>query len=105
MRAPIYAGRQALQYQQQSANDTHLQPSTINRIRTRDIARVIHPINENLKLPIRANSGASMTFHQQIRLAYERNYGKDKHYPSVFGNRFLQWARKLAFVDRYVPPL
>jgi hypothetical protein len=81
----------------QSANETHLEPSVINRIPTAEVAGVEHPANDG-RLPLRAGDMVSR-FRGLIRSAYARDYAKPQDYPTVFGNKPIQWCRKLAFVE------
>ncbi|TRX98548.1 hypothetical protein FHL15_000622 [Xylaria flabelliformis] len=84
----------------QSANESHVNPSAINRIPPGEVTKVAHPANGGYRLPSRGNTGVDREFRRLLRLAYELDYCKRKLYPTVFQNKTIQWSRKFGFTDK-----
>jgi hypothetical protein len=80
-------------------------PAAINRIASKDVSKDPHPANGGSPLPFRAAKEGTPTFRKLIRLAYEHDYDKERHYPSAFEDRLIQYSAKFGFTDRYVLPV
>ena len=86
----------------QSADDSHLMPSAINRIPTKSIV-VTHLVNGGNRIPTRSGDlDTTPTWRAHLRAAYEHDYDKPTEYPTLFQSRPIQWSRKFGFTDRYV---
>ncbi|KAI1207273.1 uncharacterized protein F4807DRAFT_435103 [Annulohypoxylon truncatum] len=83
-----------------SVDDSHIDTCIINRIPTKEVRRITHPIYDNKPLPTRA-ANLPVPFTANLRLAYSRDYGYPAHHPTAWDpNAKVQWARKLGFTDR-----
>ncbi|RYC61611.1 hypothetical protein CHU98_g4607 [Xylaria longipes] len=83
-----------------SANDTHFDPSVINKIPTREVRTLSHMAQGpegGGSLPLLAQN-MSTHFIQLLRLAYATDYGFPEHHPSAWDpTAGIKWSRKLAF--------
>lgn len=73
------------------ANESHLQASIINAIPTAEVMA-------DGSVPMRA-SQVDDDFEDQLRLAYELDYGFEPGRPVNLGKLPIQWARKFSFLD------
>lgn len=83
-----------------AANDNHINPRVINRILPREMTAVTHAVNRGNRLPTKGNTDMEFSFKVLIREAYEKEYGKNPGWPSIFEDKPLQYARKFGFVNK-----
>ncbi|KAI2473598.1 hypothetical protein F4781DRAFT_379564 [Annulohypoxylon bovei var. microspora] len=80
-----------------SANESHVNPCTINKIPTKEIIKRSHTAQGDGPLPVRARQ-ASNDFIKLLRAAYCEDYNYEAHHPSAYElNALITWARKLSF--------
>lgn len=80
-----------------SADETHLEPSVINKIPSKEVRLHSHFAQGDGPLPHRAED-ASPPFVQLLRAAYANDYGFPAHHPSAYEpSAPIKWSRKLAF--------
>lgn len=80
-----------------SANESHQDPSIINKIPSKEMANSTHFIQGDSPMPVRAEQ-LSEHFLQQLRSAYHRDYGKASYWPSYYEKKkMVQYARKVGF--------
>ncbi|KAI1131426.1 hypothetical protein F5Y10DRAFT_262185 [Nemania abortiva] len=84
-----------------SADNLHANPTAINRLPSRELAKHRHDVNNGQNLPLRSNSQVVHSiFRTHLRTAYHLDYGKERDYPSLFENRTIQWSRKFGFTSK-----
>lgn len=80
-----------------SANETHRDPSIINRVPPKEIRGITHTVQGDAPMPLKAGQ-MSEFFLAELRLAYHKDYGKPDYWPTAFDKTTpIQYARKLAF--------
>ncbi|KAI0470229.1 hypothetical protein F4859DRAFT_515755 [Xylaria cf. heliscus] len=69
-----------------SANDSHQDPSIINKIPTKEMRVVTHTIQGDRSLPLRAGQ-MSESFLADLRIAYQNDYDKPDYWPSAYDHQ------------------